>query len=96
MVLSLKDFYYSQYRCHLHNSNIYDFSFNAYHVVFAHFYHCLNSLKNKVLLFQLAYNNLESLGPIPPGVFEHLVDIDLGVNPIGDWSEICHLSKLPK
>ncbi|KAB7496979.1 Tubulin-specific chaperone E, partial [Armadillidium nasatum] len=44
---------------------------------------------------QLAYNNLESLGPIPPGVFEHLVDIDLGVNPIGDWSEICHLSKLP-
>ncbi|XP_042206334.1 tubulin-specific chaperone E-like [Homarus americanus] len=45
---------------------------------------------------QMAFNNLEILGPIPAGVLQSLEEIDVGVNPISSWQEICHLGSLPR
>lgn len=45
---------------------------------------------------QIAFNKLDVLSPIPPGVFESLEELDIGANPISSWEEICHLGVIPR
>lgn len=50
----------------------------------------------KLFKLQVAYNDLSSLGPIAEGLMDNLEELDIGVNPIESWQEICHLGRLPK
>lgn len=45
---------------------------------------------------QVAFNKLENLGPVPSGLFDSLEELDIGVNPISSWEEVCHLGSLPR
>lgn len=45
---------------------------------------------------QVAYNNLQILGPVPAGALELLEVLDVGANPLTAWSEVLHLSALPR
>lgn len=45
---------------------------------------------------QVAFNKLENLGPVPSGLFDSLEELDIGVNPLTSWEEVCHLGCLPK
>nr|XP_027217707.1 tubulin-specific chaperone E-like [Penaeus vannamei] len=44
---------------------------------------------------QIAFNKLCKLGPVPVGLFDSLEEIDIGVNPICSWEEVCHLGTIP-
>lgn len=50
----------------------------------------------KLWKLQLAFNDLSSLGPVPEGLLDNLEELDIGVNPMESWQEVCHLGKLPK
>ncbi|ROT72900.1 Tubulin-specific chaperone E [Penaeus vannamei] len=45
---------------------------------------------------QIAFNKLCKLGPVPVGLFDSLEEIDIGVNPICSWEEVCHLGTIPR
>ncbi|XP_047473543.1 tubulin-specific chaperone E-like isoform X2 [Penaeus chinensis] len=45
---------------------------------------------------QVAFNKLCKLGPVPVGLFDSLEEIDIGVNPICSWEEVCHLGTIPR
>lgn len=45
---------------------------------------------------QVAFNKLCKLGPVPVGLFDSLEEIDIGVNPICSWEEVCHLGSIPR
>ncbi|XP_071545975.1 tubulin-specific chaperone E [Panulirus ornatus] len=45
---------------------------------------------------QVAFNKLEVLGPVPPDHFASLEELDIGVNPISSWEEVCHLGSIPR
>lgn len=45
---------------------------------------------------QVAFNKLEHLGPVPSGLFDSLEELDIGVNPLTSWEELCHLGSLPR
>ncbi|XP_076045831.1 tubulin-binding cofactor E isoform X2 [Oratosquilla oratoria] len=45
---------------------------------------------------QVAFNDLEELGPIPEGQLNTLEDLDVGANLFTQWKTLCHLGSLPK
>uniref|UniRef100_A0A6A7FSE4 Tubulin-specific chaperone E-like n=2 Tax=Hirondellea gigas TaxID=1518452 RepID=A0A6A7FSE4_9CRUS len=45
---------------------------------------------------QVAFNSLRTLGPVPVGSLSQLRLLDVGANPLRDFSELWHLSQLPR